>query len=156
MKSNGSAGRRPTSLCSSEDLGARWSRIDLEQKTILLETKIVAYTEDHKAIAAPVEDMKNKSSRRTLPLPPMPIEMLEEQKEKREMYRKVCKGSYNGEFDDYVCVNQLGALIKPSYVTNHFADLLKKLGMRKIRFHDLRHPYVKPTTKNFIYINLEL
>ena len=30
-------------------------------------------------------------------------------------------------------------LMMPSYVTSHFGDLLKKLGLRKIRFHDLRH-----------------
>ncbi|MFZ1644142.1 MAG: site-specific integrase, partial [Blautia wexlerae] len=26
----------------------------------------------------------------------------------------------------------------------------KKSGVKKIRVHDLRHPYVKPTTKKFI------
>ena len=60
--------------------------------------------------------MKNQSSRRTLPLPPMLIEMLEEEKAKQELYRKMFKGSYNRKFDDYVCVNQLGELIMPSYV----------------------------------------
>ena len=38
-----------------------------------------------------------------------------------------------------VCVNAMGDLIKPNYVTTHFAYLLRKYGMRKIRFHDLRH-----------------
>lgn len=51
------------------------------------------------------------------------------------------KKSYNRKFDDYVCVNQLGELLRPSYVTHHFSDLLKKLGMRHIRFHDLRHTF---------------
>ena len=38
-----------------------------------------------------------------------------------------------------VCVNPLGELIKPSYITSHFPKLLKQYGMRDIRFHDLRH-----------------
>ena len=38
-----------------------------------------------------------------------------------------------------VCVNPLGDLIKPSYITAHFPKLLEKNGLRNIRFHDLRH-----------------
>ena len=49
------------------------------------------------------------------------------------------KSSYSREYDDYVCVNQLGELMKPSYVTEHFAAIIQVLGLRKIRFHDLRH-----------------
>lgn len=49
------------------------------------------------------------------------------------------KSSYNRKNDDFVCVNELGELIKPSYVTTRFAEILKRLGMRKIRFHDLRY-----------------
>lgn len=51
------------------------------------------------------------------------------------------KGSYNRKYDDFVCVNELGELIRPSYVTQHFSDLLKKYGLRHIRFHDLRHTF---------------
>ena len=54
-------------LRRSEALGARWSRVDWEKKTILLDTKIIEYKENGKVIVEPVEEMKNKSSRRTLP-----------------------------------------------------------------------------------------
>ena len=30
-------------------------------------------------------------------------------------------------------------LLRPNFVTEHFAVLLNKHGLRKIRFHDLRH-----------------
>lgn len=83
--------------------------------------------------------MKNKSSRRTLPLPEPVLEMLSE--EKQSLYRKMFKGSYNRKYDDFVCVNEIGELIRPSYVTQHFSDLLKKYGLRHIRFHDLRHTF---------------
>ena len=136
-------------LRRSEALGVRWSRIDWEKKTVLLDTKIIEYNQDGKKIVEPVEEMKNKSSRRTLPLPAPVYEMLTEEKEKQEMYKKLFKGSYNRKYDDYVCIDQLGGLIKPSYVTQHFNELLKKYGLRHIRFHDLRHPYVKPTTKKY-------
>ena len=138
-------------LRRSEALGIRWSRIDWEKKTVLLDTKIVEYKENGKVIIRPEEEMKNKSSRRTLPLPDPVYEMLTEEKEKQDMYRRLFKGSYNRKYDDFVCVNELGELIRPSYVTQHFSDLLKKYGLRHIRFHDLRHPYVKPTTKKYLF-----
>ena len=128
-------------LRRSEALGMRWSRIDWEKKTVLLDTKIVEYKENGKVIVSPEEEMKNKSSRRTLPLPEPVYQMLEEEKEKQDMYRRLFKGSYNRKYDDFVCVNELGELIRPSYVTQHFSDLLKKYGLRHIRFHDLRHTF---------------
>lgn len=128
-------------LRRSEALGARWSRIDWDKKTVLLDTKIIEYKANGKTIIGPVEEMKNKSSRRTLPLPEPVLEMLSEEKEKQTLYRKMFKGSYNRKYDDFVCVNELGDLIRPSYVTQHFSDLLKKYGLRHIRFHDLRHTF---------------
>lgn len=128
-------------LRRSEALGVRWSRIDWEKHTVLLDTKIVEYRENGKKQVEPVEEMKNKSSRRTLPLPDPVVEMLQVQKEHREVYRKMFQGSYNTQYLDYVCVNQLGELLRPSYVTDHFRELLEKYGLRHIRFHDLRHTF---------------
>lgn len=128
-------------LRRSEALGVRWSRIDWEKRTVLLDTKIVEYRENGKKKVEPVEEMKNKSSRRTLPLPDPVVEMLQVQKDHREVYRKMFQGSYNAQYLDYVCVNQLGELLRPSYVTDHFRELLEKYGLRHIRFHDLRHTF---------------
>lgn len=128
-------------LRRSEALGVRWSRIDWEKRTVLLDTKIVEYRENGKKKVEPVEEMKNKSSRRTLPLPDPVVEMLQVQKDHREVYRKMFQGSYSTQYLDYVCVNQLGELLRPSYVTDHFRELLEKYGLRHIRFHDLRHTF---------------
>lgn len=128
-------------LRRSEALGMRWSRIDFENKTVLLDTKIVEYKSKGKVVLEAVEEMKNKSSRRTLILPEPIYDMLIEVKAKQELYKNMFKSSYSRKYDDYVCVNQLGELIKPSYVTNHFRQLVESLGMRKIRFHDLRHTF---------------
>ena len=38
---------------------------------------------------------------------------------------------------------------KPNFITQHFDILLAKNKLEKIRFHDLRHPYVKHATKIF-------
>ena len=123
----------------SEALGVRWSRIDWDTRSVLLDTKIIECKGNGEVVLKAVEEMKNKSSRRTLPLPDPVYDMLLEMKAQQEFYRKMFRSSYSRKYDDYVCVNQLGELIKPSYVTSHFPLLLERLGMRKIRFHDFRH-----------------
>ena len=125
----------------SEALGVRWSRIDWEQKTVLLDTKIVEYDQNGKTIIEPQEEMKNESSRRTLILPEPVYKMLLEEKEKQELYQRMFKSSYKRTYKDYVCVDSLGEIISPGYATRHFSDLLKKNGLRHIRFHDLRHTF---------------
>ena len=38
--------------------------------------------------------------------------------------------------------------MSPDSVLHMLHRVLKRAGLPKVRFHDLRHPYVKPTTKN--------
>lgn len=135
-------------LRRSEALGVRWSRIDFEERCVLLDTKIVETKENGKTHIQAIEEMKNKSSHRTLPLPEQVYELLVEIKAKQELYKKMFKSSYSREYDDYVCVNQLGELMKPSYVTEHFAAIIQDLGLRKIRFHDLRHTFASVLINN--------
>ena len=62
----------------------------------------------------------------------------------------MCGRAYCTKYTDYIYVNEIGELVKPGYLTQHFPYILEKNGLRKIRYHDLQHPYVKPTTKKFI------
>ena len=45
---------------------------------------------------------------------------------------------YCKDYREYICVDQMGKLFRPNFVTEHF-DLIKKFDLTKIRFHDLRH-----------------
>ena len=36
-------------------------------------------------------------------------------------------------------MNSIGELMKPNFITQHFAQVLRKNNLKKIRFHDLRH-----------------
>lgn len=126
-------------LRRSEALGTRWSRIDWETHTILLDTKVIEKSINDKKVPVPVELMKNKSSKRTMVIPDMAYEMLKEQKSRQDIYKEMFGKSYNREFDDYVCVNPMGDLLKPDYVTDHFRLVLEENGLRHIRYHDLRH-----------------
>ena len=83
--------------------------------------------------------MKTKSSYRTLPLLPFIEEALMKEKAKQEEMRKVMRSGYCTDYPDYVCVDVLGRVFKPDFVTTHFETLLRQNGLRPIRFHDLRH-----------------
>ena len=110
------------------------------EKTRILQKELKAVSKiSVESIGDIVEVMKNKSSKRTMVIPNMAYELLKEQKERQEIYKEMFGKSYNHEFDDYVCVDPMGNLLKPGYITDHFSVLLKKIGMRHIRFHDLRH-----------------
>ena len=43
----------------------------------------------------------------------------------------------------------MGRRIRPNFLSQHFPEFLTAHDMKRIRFHDLRHPYVKLTTKKF-------
>lgn len=137
-------------LRRSEVLGLRWSAIDLEKKTISICHKVIESEVNGKFVPVGEDMLKNKSSFRTLPLIPVVEKLLREEKEKQEMYRRLFKKSYCRDYLEYICVDQCGKILRPNYVTEHFSWIIKKYDLRKIRFHDLRHPYVKPTTKKFI------
>ena len=76
---------------------------------------------------------------RTLPLVPFMRERLLALKDEQEENRRLCGRSYIKDYVDYVCVNEIGDLIKPHYVTEQLPKLLEANGLRHIRFHDLRH-----------------
>lgn len=82
---------------------------------------------------------KTKSSMRTLPLVPAFKEKLLKLKEQQEEYRRVCGRCYNKKYLEYICVDEMGTLISPHYLTSSFPKLLEKNNLRHIRFHDLRH-----------------
>lgn len=126
-------------LRRSEVLGLRWDAIDLERKTISINHKVIEAEVDGKFIPVGEDVLKTKSSFRTLPLIPAVEKLLLEEKEKQEMFRRLFKKSYCRDYLDYICVDQTGNLLRPNYVTEHFAWLVQKYDLKKIRFHDLRH-----------------
>ena len=83
--------------------------------------------------------MKNKTSNRTLPLIPHIEELLLKAKAQQEQNKTLFGNTYNTNYLDYVCVNQLGELIKPDYLTQHFRIIQINNNLKHIRFHDLRH-----------------
>ena len=126
-------------LRRSEIVGLKWSAIDFEQNTITISHTVTSCNLDGKCVIVPKDTTKTKSSRRTLPLVPYFHEKLLAVKAQQERNQKLCGRSYNREFLEYICVDDIGDRFKPNYITSQFPKLLERNGFRKIRFHDLRH-----------------
>ena len=126
-------------LRRAEVMGLRWEAIDFEAKTLTIRHIVTSTRIDGKKILVEADRAKTKSSLRTLPLVDPIAERLKAVKEQQEYNQKICGNCYNQEYLGYVFVDAMGNLIQPDSVTTGFPQLLKENGLRRIRFHDLRH-----------------
>ena len=83
-------------------------------------------------------DTKTAAGTRTIILPPSTAELLRERKK--------------SALTEWIFPNPLRPEqpTRPGAAYDRLKMLLKQAGLPDIRFHDLRHPYVKPTTKKFL------
>lgn len=126
-------------LRRSEVIGLKWGAIDFCNKSITIDHTILEVELDGKKQIVRMNGTKNKSSTRILPLIPQMEDYLLALKAKQEENRTIMGSSYCRDYLDYVCVNAIGELLRPDYVSSRFRDDLKKYKLPKIRFHDLRH-----------------
>ena len=126
-------------LRRSEVVGLKWDAIDFTHKTITIRHTVTQTCIDGKSTIIEKDRTKTKSSYRKLPLVPPFEELLKRLKSQQEFNRKLCGRSYNKKYTAYIYVNEIGELVKPGYLTQRFPTFLEKNGLRRIRFHDLRH-----------------
>ena len=136
-------------LRRSEIVGLKWDAIDFENKTISIQHTVVSTKVDGVVTDIARDRTKTKSSCRTLPLIPACEQMLKKMQKEQALNRKVCGKDYCTDYLDYIYVNPMGRRIRPNFLSQHFPEFLTAHDMKRIRFHDLRHPYVKHTTKIF-------
>ena len=127
-------------LRRSEVLGLKWSAIDFEKKEFTVRTTVVRQHCGKRLKTTVRENVtKSASSKRVLPLSDYAVRLLREAKREQERNRALCGNCYNTQYLDFLCVNQMGDLLNPDYISQSFQKLLKRNGLRHIRFHDLRH-----------------
>lgn len=126
-------------LRRSEVLGLKWDAIDFEANTLEIKHIVTQASIDGKKVLIQADRAKTKSSLRTLPLVPPIRDRLLMLKGQQDTYRRLCGKSYNRDYLGYLCVDEIGNIIRPNYVSEQFPKLLEKNGLRPIRFHDLRH-----------------
>ena len=112
-----------TGLRRGELLGLKWSDIDLEHGSLRVQRQIARI--DGEIVEAP---LKTKNAYRTLPLSADAIDVLKTQEKK-------CGNS------QYVFPSPTGGPISPDSVLHMLHRVLKRAGLPKVRFHDLRHSY---------------
>ncbi len=126
-------------LRRSEVLGLKWDAINFEANTLEIRHILTQAYLNGKKVIVQADRAKTKSSLRTLPLVPQIRDRLLELKGQQETYRKLCGRCYNKEYLGYLCVDEVGNIFRPNYISEAFPKILKANGMRPIRFHDLRH-----------------
>lgn len=135
-------------LRREEAIGLKWQNIDFDNDTFLIahtvtETKVDGHLQMVK------EDLtKNSSSYRSLPLVAPVKELLLEKKQSIQEYRKLFRRSYYREDSDYVCVNEIGELIKPRTLSDNFKRIIRQNKIRNLRLYDCRHTAASLMLKN--------
>lgn len=126
-------------LRRGEVCGLKWDAIDFERGTITIRHTVTSLQVDGKTKMYAQDSAKTKSSMRTLPLVGSFAEYFKEVKAAQEVNKKVCGNCYNYEYDGFVFVDELGERMRVEYLTNAFPKFLESHGLRRMRFHDLRH-----------------
>lgn len=108
-----------------ELLGLKWDDIDMTNGTIRVQRQVARINGE--IVEAP---LKTKNSYRNVSIGPDAIEVLEAQRKKV------------GD-SGYVFPSPNGGPISPDSVLNMLHRVLERARLPKIRFQDLRHPYVK-------------
>lgn len=122
-----------TGLRRGELLALQWDDLDFETGVLTI-SKQVSLVRGKIVMSVP----KTKSSIRKLVLPPAVVQVLKE-------YRESVHSRWM--FPSPVLEDMP---LNPGSVYDRLQLILEHANCKQVRFHDLRHPYVKPTTKKFI------
>lgn len=124
-------------LRRSNAIAVRWSAIDFENKFIRINhavTKVKGRGENQEIHS---KDYTKNQDIITLPLLPEVEQKLLEQKARIEENKKFYGNAYVKQTENYICVNEIGELIKPNYVTHTFKDVIKQNSdkLKAIKYH---------------------
>ncbi|MBD5091854.1 MAG: site-specific integrase [Clostridiales bacterium] len=126
-------------LRRGEIIGLKWSAFDLTYDTVTIRHTVSTTSYDGVYRLVAQDRTKSKKSYRTLPIAPELKTLLVEMKTRQETNKKLLGDTYNHKYDEYVYVDDVGKIVRPDYVSQHFPIVIKKNNLKKIRFHDLRH-----------------
>jgi len=118
----------------SEILAFRWRDVDLEAGTLAVRQSLEQTKE-----GLSFKEPKTQKSRRVIALPQLAIDALRRHKAEQAKIRLMLGPGYQA--GDLVCCQADGRPFKPGNITNSFAELVKRLKIPRLRFHDLRHSH---------------
>ena len=124
-----------TGMRRGEICGLRWQ--DFDEKTGRLQIRRAVTGK--KGGGVKVGETKTEKGTRSIQLPPSTVEILKARKKK----------SYSEWIFHNPTVPELP--LSPQTAYRRMNTLLRYAELPSIRFHNLRHPYVKPTTKKYLF-----
>ncbi len=122
-----------TGMRRGELLALRWSDVDLEKGTLLV-NKTVDYIPHYGYVE---NGAKTRAGRRTIRLATFVIGVLKMHQEKQQVAR--AKAGTRWIEKDLVFCNLTGNYFSPNYLLRLFKQVLSDAGLPHMRFHDLRH-----------------
>lgn len=122
-----------TGLRRGELLGLKWDDINFESSTVVVRRQICRI--DGEVVEAP---LKTKNSYRTISLGDDALEILRQQKAK--------------SYSEFVFPSSTGGPISPDSVLHMLHRVLKRAGLPRVRFHDLRHTFATLALQNGVDI----
>ncbi len=122
-----------TGLCKGELLGLRWEDLDLDTGTAAVR-RTLQRTSTGGLTTLPT---KTRASERRIALPARCLQSLKHHLEEQQRDRHTAGTEW--QHNAHVFTTPQGRPIDPTNLTRAFTTLLRKAGLRRIRFHDLRH-----------------
>jgi integrase len=150
-----------TGMRRGEICGLRWEDIDFDNCYIYIRKQLQRFEGK-----LTLDKTKTHKSERPISIDEDVINILKHHKE----YQDSCKDNYKDNYvneiytvennkiettsNTLVCTWPNGRPIDPDYLTKQFPKLAAKLGIEKIRFHDLRHSYATELLRNNVNIKI--
>ncbi|WP_327301725.1 site-specific integrase [Streptomyces goshikiensis] len=122
-----------TGLRKGELLGLCWDDLNLDTGTAAIR-RTLQRTNTGGLTVLPT---KTRASERRIALPTRCLQSLKRHREQQQHEREVAGTAW--QHNGHVFTTAQGSPIDPTNLTRSFTTLLRKAGLRRIRFHDLRH-----------------
>ncbi len=131
-------------LRRGEVLGLRWEDVDLERRTLTVRNT-VQRVQGFGLRVKP--DPKSEYSERTVSMPQVIVDALAVHRERQVTLREAANGRwqgpdyFGGRMTGFVFTSTIGTVIEPRSVNRYYDAAVKRAGIPKQRFHDLRHNF---------------
>jgi integrase len=122
-------------LRKSEALGLKWGKVDLERGQLVTDRGL--HDNGTRFGGLVLEDLKNQTSRRTLPLPAFVVKVLRAQQLRQDAERERALNVWQEQ--DLVFTTQVGTPINPRAVNTALDETLERARLPHVRVQDLRH-----------------
>lgn len=122
-----------TGMRKGELLGLKWTDLDLEKGSILVQRQLQQVGWGGSTLVPP----KTKSGRRQIKLGHATLAQLEIHRERQELLKAAAGDQW--QETGLIFTTRIGTFVDQSKLSREFKSLLKKAGLPIIRFHDLRH-----------------